>query len=93
MDLEVESAGRVRSYWRGWEARSTTADTVSIVEIGRDRFVIAPERLRGRLEGQEPDDLAALVAMLGGDVAPGRSGKPGSRTPTRRRFGRCRPAV
>ena len=69
MDLKVESAERVRSYWRAWEARSTTADTVSIVEIGHDRFVIAPERLRARLEGEEPDDLGALVAVLGSEVA------------------------
>jgi GNAT superfamily N-acetyltransferase len=69
VDLRIETVERVRAYWRGWEAQSTTTDTVSIVEIGHERFVIAPERWRGRLEDERPADLSALVAALGDDVA------------------------
>ncbi len=68
MSLPAETVERVRAYWSAWEAQTVLTDRVSIVLIGDERFTCGPERLRPRVEGEAPADLASLIETLGDDV-------------------------
>jgi hypothetical protein len=66
--LQGETVERVLAFWRAWEAQSVTPDRVSVVVVGPEQFTCAPEPVRGRILGEAPADLSALIEILGNDV-------------------------
>jgi len=67
VSLQADTVERVRTYWQSWAARESP-EAVSVVIIGRERFVRAPVRLRERLDAMAVVDLLSLVALLGDNV-------------------------
>jgi GNAT superfamily N-acetyltransferase len=66
--LRADTVERVHTYWRGWANQGEHPEAVSVVVLGRERFVRAPDRLRGQLDSESVADLPSLVALLGDDV-------------------------
>jgi RimJ/RimL family protein N-acetyltransferase len=64
--LQLETTHRVQRYWRDWAA--PTSDAVAIVDIGGERYMRAPDRLRSRLDVEQPRDLAELLNVLGDEA-------------------------
>jgi hypothetical protein len=67
LSLQAATVERVRDYWRGWEAQGDESDSVSVVVLGSERFVRAPDRLHGRV-GESVIDLRSLFPLLGDHV-------------------------
>jgi GNAT superfamily N-acetyltransferase len=65
--LQDATIERVRQYWQDWAAQPVL-NAVSVVTIGQERFLSAPEFLRIRLEEDIPTDLDRLVRTIGGEV-------------------------
>jgi GNAT superfamily N-acetyltransferase len=68
MELPRETIDRVSQYWQDWAAQPVS-NAVSVVTIGRQHFVSAPEPLRGRLGENPPTDLDGLLHLLSGEVS------------------------
>jgi RimJ/RimL family protein N-acetyltransferase len=64
--LQLETTHRVQRYWRDWAV--PVSDAVAIVDVGGERYMRAPDRLRPTLEAEHPRDLAALLAVLGDEA-------------------------
>jgi len=67
VSLQAGTVERVHAYWRGWEALGDESGSVSVVVLGRDRFVRAPARLRGSV-GESVIDLRSLLPLLGDEI-------------------------
>lgn len=67
VELRDATIERVRQYWQDWAARPVL-NAVSVVTIGQERFLSAPEFLHIRLGEDIPADLGRLVRTLGGEV-------------------------
>jgi hypothetical protein len=65
--LRPSTVDRVLSFWRAWAATTGVAGEASLVVIGDEHLVYAPDRLRARL-GRVPAETGALVAALGDDL-------------------------
>ena len=65
-ELADHTAARVVAFWHEWAARPVS-DAVSLVAIGEHRLILAPPRLRRRLEGT-PFTVGALIEALGDDL-------------------------
>jgi len=65
-ELADHTAARVVAFWYEWVARPVS-DAVSLVAIGEHRLILAPPRLRHRLEGI-PFTVGALIEALGDDL-------------------------
>jgi RimJ/RimL family protein N-acetyltransferase len=68
LSLRAGTVDRVHDYWRGWEAQGDASESVSVVMLGSERFVRAPDRLRDLLVARRPEDLESLRVLLGDDI-------------------------
>lgn len=66
MTLQLETMHRVQRFWQDWAVPAS--DAVAIVDVDGERYVSAPERLRSKLDVEQPRDLAELLTVLGGDA-------------------------
>lgn len=55
----------VRASWQAWAERDAEPGFVSIVHLGDDRFVTAPDDVRARVEAADPRTAGQLVEALG----------------------------
>lgn len=58
----------MRAYWQRWAAQREVEGSVSVVLLGHERYVCAPDRLHERVDRDSVIDLRSLAALLDDEV-------------------------